>query len=67
MMNPNISQLADPTEYTAHFSYAASRRGAGDEAQVSRGARELHCDGVPVERIAEATGTPVYVYSRGSI
>jgi diaminopimelate decarboxylase len=27
----------------------------------------LHCDGVPVEAIARATGTPVYVYSGGSI
>jgi len=69
MKNPNISQLADPTQYTAHFSYAtkSSKRSAGDEARVSRGARELYCDGVAVERIAEATGTPVYVYSRSSI
>jgi diaminopimelate decarboxylase len=66
MKNPNISQVTDPTEYTAHFSYAASKRGAGDGARGTR-ARELYCDGVAVERIARAAGTPVYVYSRGSI
>jgi diaminopimelate decarboxylase len=27
----------------------------------------LHCDGVPVATIARATGTPVYVYSGGTI
>jgi len=27
----------------------------------------LHCDGVPMDAIARATGTPVYVYSGGAI
>ena len=27
----------------------------------------LHCEGVPLERIAEQVGTPVYVYSAGAI
>jgi diaminopimelate decarboxylase len=58
----NISHLADPTEYTPHFSYAEVSSPDG-----ARGARELYCDGVPVERIAKATGTPVYAYSQGSI
>ena len=28
---------------------------------------QLHCEGVPLARIAEECGTPVYVYSRGEI
>jgi diaminopimelate decarboxylase len=28
---------------------------------------ELHCEGVPLARIAEEVGTPVYVYSRGEL
>ncbi|MCA9256881.1 MAG: hypothetical protein KDA33_14630, partial [Phycisphaerales bacterium] len=27
---------------------------------------ELHCEAVPVARIAEAVGTPAYVYSRAT-
>src|SRR5258707_14219922 len=28
---------------------------------------ELHCEGAPVERIAEAVGTPAYVYSSATL
>src|ERR1700733_12875103 len=28
---------------------------------------ELHCEGVPLAKIADDVGTPVYVYSRGEI
>lgn len=28
---------------------------------------ELHCEGVPVSRITEAVGTPVYIYSRKTL
>jgi len=48
---------SDPAEYTPEFSYSAARDGQ----------RELQCEGVALERIAEAAGTPVYVYSRKSI
>lgn len=30
-------------------------------------AAPLHCDGIPLDRIAEDVGTPVYVYSAGAI
>lgn len=43
---------APPERYTPHF-----RRRAG----------WLWCEGVPVARIAEQVGTPVYVYSRASL
>ncbi|MBI5418787.1 MAG: diaminopimelate decarboxylase [Deltaproteobacteria bacterium] len=33
--------------------------------EVKRG--ELHCEGVPLRRIAEAVGTPVYVYSHATL
>ncbi len=42
----------DPTRYTPYFSY---RRG------------HLHCERVPLERVAARAGTPAYVYSRSSI
>src|SRR5271170_2136334 len=48
---------ADPTDYTPCYSYAAA----------GRGARELRCEGVSLARIADAVGTPAYVYSRASI
>jgi diaminopimelate decarboxylase len=47
----------DPTEYTPFYAY----RPAGSGRQA------LYCEGVPLERIAEAVATPAYVYSRGSI
>ena len=33
--------------------------------QYRRG--ELHCEGVPLRRLAEEFGTPLYVYSQGHI
>lgn len=54
------AKYEDPAQHTPYFSYrAASRDG--------RSAREVHCDGVPLERIAAAAGTPAYVYSKRSI
>lgn len=50
----------DPSEYTAHYSYKPVGRGA---ARV----QELYCEGVSLEEIAEAVGTPAYVYSKRSI
>jgi len=43
---------ADPTSYTPNYVYRES---------------EVYCEGVPLSRIAAATGTPAYVYSRASI
>jgi len=42
----------DPTRYTPYFSYRGGR---------------LHCERVPLERVAARVGTPAYVYSRSSI
>jgi diaminopimelate decarboxylase len=41
-----------------HFDYRPSPDG---------GAAELWCEGVPLSRIAEAVGTPVYVYSTATL
>jgi diaminopimelate decarboxylase len=46
------SRVVDPVRYTDGFSYRGPR---------------LFCEGVPVEQIAEQSGTPAYVYSRASI
>jgi diaminopimelate decarboxylase len=48
---------ADPTQYTPCYAY----RGAARQEQA------LYCEGVPLARIADAAGTPTYVYSRASI
>jgi diaminopimelate decarboxylase len=50
-------QPSDPTAYTPHYVYK----------RVANGTRELHSEGVPLLGIADAVGTPVYVYSRASI
>lgn len=50
----------DPAQHTPYFSYRAV-------ARDGRSGREVHCDGVPLERIAAAAGTPAYVYSKRSI
>jgi diaminopimelate decarboxylase len=42
----------DPVSYTAGFAYRGSR---------------LFCEGVPVDKVAEAVGTPAYLYSSASI
>lgn len=55
-------RTTDPTEYTPHFSYGL---GSTKSKAGARGA--LYCEGVPLDRIAEAVGTPAYVYSRASI
>lgn len=50
----------DPAERTPHFSYSVVNR---DGVR----SRNVECDGVPLERIAEQVGTPAYVYSKRSI
>jgi diaminopimelate decarboxylase len=51
----------DPALDTPYFSY----RTASNEAGLR--VREVECDGVALEAIAAALGTPAYVYSRRSI
>ena len=53
-----IQRRTDPTDYTPSFAY----KGFG-----SRRSRVLHCEGVALTRLADAVGTPTYVYSRASI
>jgi diaminopimelate decarboxylase len=48
---------ADPVEYMPCFVYESA----------GRSTRSLYCESVSLARIADATGTPVYVYSRASI
>lgn len=55
-----LERLADPTEYTPDYAYRLAGRGLG-RPQV------LHCEDVALSRIAEAAGTPAYVYSRASV
>jgi diaminopimelate decarboxylase len=53
----NAAPQIDPTEYTPFFAYRST----------SGGGKELCCEGVSLDRIAIATGTPAYIYSRASI
>ncbi|HEY6904328.1 MAG TPA: hypothetical protein VI216_08470, partial [Candidatus Acidoferrales bacterium] len=53
-----IQRRADPTDYTPFFTYLRAR---------SRQSQLLHCEGVALTRLADAVGTPTYVYSRTSI
>ena len=56
----NNGNTADPTQYTDCYAYRPGRRGASRE-------KILYCEDTPAARIAEAVGTPAYVYSRGNI
>jgi diaminopimelate decarboxylase len=51
------SRSADPTDYTPCYAYESA----------ARDTQALHCEGVSLARIADAVGTPAYVYSRASI
>jgi diaminopimelate decarboxylase len=50
------ASVTDPTGYTPDYAH----RGLGASAEV-------YCEGVALSRIAQAVGTPAYVYSRASI
>jgi diaminopimelate decarboxylase len=55
------STNAAPLDYAPHYSFRrASDIGTSDETQ-------LYCEEVPVERIANAAGTPAYIYSQTSM
>jgi diaminopimelate decarboxylase len=57
--NRKDRQITDPVEYTPFFSY----RGAKAKAA----AEELFCESVSSSTLAQAAGTPAYVYSAGAI
>jgi diaminopimelate decarboxylase len=52
-----VQGAVDPTAYTPQFAYQAA----------GGGTRALYCEGVALASIADAAGTPAYVYSRASI
>jgi diaminopimelate decarboxylase len=47
-----MKSSADPAQYTPYYAYRQ---------------QAVHCEGVALSRIADAAGTPTYVYSRASI
>ena len=65
--------VADPNEYTPHYAYrlvgAAGKSRNSERNSSGKAVREqvLHCEGVALDRIAGAVGTPAYVYSRASV
>ncbi|HYL46942.1 MAG TPA: diaminopimelate decarboxylase [Candidatus Limnocylindrales bacterium] len=59
-MRRSARSAIDPTEYTPEFEYRRSGRTNSAEEQ-------LFCEGVPLQKLAKAVGTPTYVYSRASI
>jgi diaminopimelate decarboxylase len=50
----------DPTSYTECYAYRPAAPAAAEETS-------LYCEATPVKAIADAVGTPAYVYSRASI
>lgn len=59
-MRRSPGPVIDPTEYTPEFEYRSLGRSKSGEQQ-------LCCEDVPLRKIADAVGTPAYVYSRASI
>ncbi|HYA89515.1 MAG TPA: hypothetical protein VEF54_01685, partial [archaeon] len=59
-MPRRVQPTIDPTQYTPEYRYRRPGRARAHE-------EELCCEGVPLNKIAEAVGTPAYVYSRASI
>ncbi len=50
-------RFVDPVSHTPFFS----------ERSVHSRVSQVHCEGVPLERVAESCGTPAYLYSRSAI
>lgn len=48
----------DPATFTPHFGWKKGEPGTG---------REVHCEDIPLQKIAQRFGTPVYVYSHRAI
>lgn len=59
-MRRGAHSTIDPTEYTPEYKYRRIGRAQRDREQ-------LCCEGVSLQKIADAVGTPAYVYSRNSI
>jgi diaminopimelate decarboxylase len=58
--SPHKLKYVDPISFTPHFSRKSIRkRGSSSE--------EIFCEGVLLESVAGAAGTPVYLYSRAAI
>jgi diaminopimelate decarboxylase len=55
-----ILRSSDPTQYTPCYGYRASGLGAART-------KVLYCENLSLVRIADAVGTPAYVYSRAGI
>jgi diaminopimelate decarboxylase len=53
-------RVIDPSRYTPNYAYRVGARGSSK-------IETLHCEGVPLARIADEIGTPAYIYSRASI
>jgi len=53
-------KYVDPVSFTPHFSWKSVRK-QGSSTD------EILCEKVSMESVAEATGTPVYLYSRAAI
>jgi diaminopimelate decarboxylase len=49
----------DPTQFTPFYAWRSS--------PAAEGGKTLFCEGVSLEKIAAAVGTPLYVYSRASL
>jgi diaminopimelate decarboxylase len=59
-MRRGTHSTIDPTRYTPEYAFRRTARGES-------GREQLFCEDVPLEKIADAAGTPAYVYSRASI
>lgn len=57
-------ELTRPQGRPPAFAYRQSRKGLLHRRSAER---ILHCDGVPLPRLAERFGTPLYVYSASAI
>src|SRR5712664_44090 len=53
-------EYIDPVSFTPHFSRKSVHKHGSST-------NEILCEKVPLESVAEATGTPVYLYSRAAI
>lgn len=57
----------DPTAYTSCYTFRRIAQSAHPHDPSKRHLPHLHCESVPVEEIADAVGTPAYIYSRTGI
>ncbi|HZC66823.1 MAG TPA: hypothetical protein VE545_09635, partial [Candidatus Dormibacteraeota bacterium] len=55
------SPFIDPTTFTPHFAWKAQTK------PNDRGRDELYCENVRLDDVADAYGTPTYLYSSAAI